>query len=426
MRRMLSVVIALMTVALTVIAAPASADEAADTDVKPDKVAAVAAIDFPEIDHAVALHCRGGVTDRGPAVSCGWRADERLEIAGWQLWRLQIRPARDGRKLVAELGAAVTSYVDTTVSSPAVYLYVVLGLDPADEIVARSRPDLARVAEHPPPGIPLACQLQRSVSDTAVVSETSDVVAPALEAAIDVVAPELEPAIDVVAPDFKPAIGCRWERSDHADVRGYVVHRVVDGGRRTVIAEVGADATSIVDHNVAFGHRYTYMVSAFDHEGTVVAHSRAVSVGIPPWPHDWVIDRQTDRIPHRPSDEPTDRIPHRPSDEPTDRIPHRPSDEPTDRIPHRPSDEPTDRIPHRPSDEPTDRIPHRPSDEPTDRTPERETDHRGDEPTDRIPERETDRPSDEPTDRVTDRAVDANADLDNDLERLADRLPTDH
>lgn len=81
MRRMLSVVIALITVVLTVVAAPASADEAANTDVKPDKAAAVAAIDFPEIDHAVALHCRGGVTDRGPAVSCGWRADELTSIS---------------------------------------------------------------------------------------------------------------------------------------------------------------------------------------------------------------------------------------------------------------------------------------------------------------------------------------------------------
>jgi hypothetical protein len=367
MRRTLSVGIAVLTIALVVVAAPASAGQATDSDLKSDKAAAIAPFDFPEVDHAVTLQCRGAVTDRGPVVSCGWRADEHLEIAGWQLWRLQIRDAGDGRTLVAELGADVTSYIDTGVSAPAAYLYVVVGLDRAGEIVARSRPDLARVAEHPSAGIELVCHLQRAASDTAVVTGSSD----------------------LVEPWFEPAIACRWDRSDHADVRGYVVHRVVDGGRRTVIAEVGADTTSIVDHDIAFGHRYTYLVSALDHEGNVVAHSRAVKVGVPPWPHDRVTDRETDRIPTRPTDEVTDR----PTDRPGNEVIDRPTDRPGDEVIDRPTDRPGDKATE--SDSGLDSAPGS--------APEsdmKETDH--------------------------DRVVDAIADRASDLERPADRLPTDH
>jgi hypothetical protein len=273
MRRSLTSGLTALMVATIAVAAPALAEELADDSGRPARTAAVGVVDLSDTDNLVALHCRGRVTDQGPVVACGWRAEESVEVSGWQLWRFRTRPESDGRELVAEVGADVTTYRDATVSAPGSYVYVVLGLDRTGEIVARSRPAPARVGEDPPGGIHLGCQLRWNPS------------------AADFVADRVEAADHL----RRPAIGCRWSPSDRADIRAYVVLRSVDGEPRTVISEVREDVTSIVDHPVAFGHSYTYLVRGLDAEGRVVAHSRPVKVGVPRWHLDWPTDRLHDR-----------------------------------------------------------------------------------------------------------------------------------
>ena len=340
MRRILGAVLAVFMATITLLAVPAAAENAPELDPKPDKADAIATFDFPEIDHPVALRCTGRFADRGPVVGCAWRAREGVEVAQWQLWRLQIRPERGGRELVAELGSDVTAYDDHDVSSPAVYLYVVLGLDRDGGIVARSRPDVARLVERPHVAIHLACHLRRSVTDQPVVTAVSD----------------------AVEPGFEPSIVCRWEAKDRAGIRGYVVHRSVDGGERSTIAEVGADTTSIVDHEVRFGHRYSYVVTALNHEGQVVGRSRVVTIGVPVRPHDRIMDRVHDRI--------TDRVHDRVTDHVADRVTDRVADGVADRVTDRVSDPVTDRVTDRVTDHVSDPV----SDPVTDRVSDHEID----------------------------------------------------
>jgi hypothetical protein len=184
------------------------------------------------------------------------------EIVKWQLWNIQLKPTQGHRNLVAELGPEQTTYRDHEVEAPAAYLYAVLGLDARGEIVARSRPDLAVVAARPEREV-LRLSCRARIVDTAPTLSTD-------RAAVD-------------APG-RPVVGCEWSPTHLRRAAGYHVYRSADGGGRELIARTGLDRTSMVDDNVAFGHRYAYVVVAVDADGKMLSRSRVARVDIPPFP----------------------------------------------------------------------------------------------------------------------------------------------
>ncbi len=305
MRRQFAAILVLVIAGFGALVATAGATDDGPTDRETDTAAAIEALDLPEVDAAVTLHCGGEVDDRGAgSVGCRWQAREELVVASWQLWNIQLRPELGHRNLVAELHPEQSGYTDREVKVPAAYLYAVFGLDAEGEIVAHSRPNLAVVA---------AC-LDHDVLRLDCNVRTIDVATDAV--ARDVVS-------DVIAP-LRPVVGCEWSSTKARSAVGYLVHRSVDGGERELIARTGLDATSIVDDDVAFGHHYTYVVVAVDADENVVARSGAAWVRIPPY--DRPTDRQTDEVRDvRPTDRPTDRQTDevrdvRPTDRQTDEV----------------------------------------------------------------------------------------------------------
>ncbi|MEZ5243621.1 MAG: hypothetical protein R2707_00870 [Acidimicrobiales bacterium] len=229
-------------------------------------------LDLPDTDVALRLHCAPRSTDRRtPAVACEWSGGDDADIGSWQLWRLQVRPAQDSRVLVAEVGVGTTSFLDTGVIAPSAYLYAVLAVDGAGEIVGRSR--VATVTLTPPAHevepMRLSCAPSRVESDAALTV----------------------------------SVGCAWNPVTAPAAVGYVVWKRTDDGERTVLARVGLSTTAIRDDAVAFGHRYAYLVTAVDGDGHEVGRSRVESVAIPrpdrPAPENTAPD---DEAPQRPSE----------------------------------------------------------------------------------------------------------------------------
>jgi hypothetical protein len=210
-------------------------------------------LDLPDVDAAVRLACEPRITDRTEqaAVACVWGTDDDVAVRAWQLWKLGLRPASDGRVLATQVGADVTSHLDREVEVPGHYLYAVLGLDANGEIVARSRIESLRLA---------------------VRDHDVDVEPMALECAA-------HRAGSVRAPEV--TVGCEWRAVTDDAAVGYVLWRQTDGGARTAIARVGLATTAVRDAEVAFGHRYAYVVTAVDGAGEVVGRSRPATVAIP-------------------------------------------------------------------------------------------------------------------------------------------------
>jgi hypothetical protein len=230
-------------------------------------------MDLPDVDAAVKLRCGAKVSDRAAeahaaAVACEWSARDDLDVRSWQLWNLQIRPERGSRNLVVEVGADVTSHLDTQVTAPAVYIYAVLGLDGDGEIIARSRLQVVKLErrDHKVEPMRLECAAHRAGTDRL-------------------------PAVTV---------GCHWSEVSNDAAVGYVIWKSVDGGARTVLARTGLETTEIRDEAVTFGHRYTYVATAVDSASHVVGRSRAEIVSIPQ--HDRPVDRPIDRPTARPVD----------------------------------------------------------------------------------------------------------------------------
>ncbi len=288
-------------------------------------------LDTPAVDVVVELSCEPRVTGDAAAVRCEWRAGADTGVRAWQLWNLQVRPEKGERNLVAELGADVFSYTDTEVSVPAGYLYAVLGLDGDGEIIARSRlqPVVLGERDHEIEPLRLECAAHRVDAEV-----RADAV------------PEL-------------AVGCGWSEVGDETAVGYVIWKRVDGGERTVLARVGLDVIELRDPEVAAGHRYTYVVTAVDADGELVARSRAEHVGIRI--QDRPADREVDRVTDRLTDREMDRLTDRETDRLTDREMDRLTDRETDRVTDREMDRVTDREVDRVTDRLTDREPQRPS-----------------------------------------------------------------
>ncbi len=201
----------------------------------------------PGVPHEIKARCFGSVDDTGAgSVECNWTIRDDAAIAGWQLWNIRIRPDHGERNLVAELGADVTTYLDTAVEVPGRYLYVVLGLDADGAIIARSAVAPAGLVAPPAHDDPMRLKCR------------------------------------VTGPtDVAPEIGCEWSPTKVETAVGYVLWRIVDGGDRGAVARTGLDVTRFVDTEVAAGHRYVYAITAVDATGEVVGRSRAEHVDIP-------------------------------------------------------------------------------------------------------------------------------------------------
>ena len=82
--------------------------------------------------------------------------------------------------------------------------------------------------------------------------------------------------------DDGPAVGCEWKRHhDDADVRAWQLWKIQirpETGFRNLVAEVGAEVTSVRDTNVAAPAKYLYAVIGVNSQGDVVARSRVVAV----------------------------------------------------------------------------------------------------------------------------------------------------
>ncbi len=242
MRRYFSPLIVLLVGAILLAATPAAF--AASSDRLPIRVTDVARHD---VRHEIKARCFGSVDDSGGgSVECNWTTRDDLAVRGWQLWNIRVRPHHGERNLVAELGADTTAYVDTALEVPGQYLYVVLGLDAAGEIVARSEPasvTLVAASDHVD-AMRLRCRAVAARGDSA-------------------------------------EIGCTWSSTEAESAVGYVLWRGVAEGDRAVVARTGLDELSYIDTEVAVGHRYLYVVTAVDADGEVVARSRAEHVGLP-------------------------------------------------------------------------------------------------------------------------------------------------
>lgn len=229
-------------------------------------------IDRPDVPNEIKARCVGSVRDTGEgSVECNWTAREDLDVAGWQLWKIMVRPEHGERALVAELRPEVTTFVDTDVEVPAHYLYAVLAIDADGEIIARSA--VAPASLNKPPGhdegLRLKCRPVGPHDRPSVDTSLADIV------------PADAKPIDVAPPNFEPSIGCEWSPAQVDTAVGYVLWRQVDGGERVTIARTGLDLTRFVDTDVASGHRYVYVATAVDAAGEVVARSHAEHVGIP-------------------------------------------------------------------------------------------------------------------------------------------------
>ena len=254
-----------------------------------DGIAPFDGIATPEIPQAIKARCGGTVEAGVGSVECNWVGREGLEVAGWQLWNISVRPEHGERNLVAELGADVTTYVDTAVEVPGHYLYVVLAVGSNGDVIARSA--VAPASLKTPPGhddkIRLKCR-PLGLHDHPAVD----------------VAPT-----DVAPPDVAPSIGCEWSPAQVDTAVGYVLWRQVDGGERTAVARTGLDVNRFVDTDVAREHRYVYVVTAVNSDGDVVARSHEEHVGIPgPRPRP-VPPIDTLPVPGRPSVVPTPPVP---------------------------------------------------------------------------------------------------------------------
>ncbi len=211
-------------------------------------------VDRPDVPNEIKARCVGSIRDTGAAsVECGWTAREGLDVFGWQLWKQQVRPEHGDRVLVAELRPDTTNYVDTDVEVPAHYAYVVLGVDSTGEVIARSAPAPVQLVDPPAHDRPLRLECRPLI-------------------AIDGIDPAVTPS---------PSIGCEWSPTDNETAVGYVLWRMVDGGDRQAIARTGLDTLRHVDTGIMLGQRITYVVTAVDSSGEVVARSREEHVGIP-------------------------------------------------------------------------------------------------------------------------------------------------
>ena len=209
----------------------------------------------PAIPNEIKARCVGSVHESGRgSVECTWTTRDDLDVAGWQLWKLQVRPDHGERALIAELRPEVTTFVDTDVLVPAHYIYGVLGVDASGEVIARSPAVPANLATQPAGDKHLRLNCRPMIT------------------------------IDVVddATAVPPSIGCEWSTTEDNTATGYVLWRLVDEGDRHEVARGGLDALRYVDSDVAIGHRYTYIVTAVDSSGEVVAKSREEHVGLPP------------------------------------------------------------------------------------------------------------------------------------------------
>jgi len=204
------------------------------------------ALDVPDIEAVVKLDCQPRRSDAEAAVACEWRADDDLGVRSWQLWKLQVRPERGGRTLVAQLGADATAHTDLDVTVPAAYLYAVLGLDADGTVIARSRVD----------------PVQLNVRDHQVEPMRLECAAHPIDSAPGAV------------------VGCEWNEVSNDAAVGYILWKSVDGGERAEIARVGLETTHVRDDEVAPGHRFTYVVTAVDQAGAIVGQSRSETVGI--------------------------------------------------------------------------------------------------------------------------------------------------
>ena len=83
------------------------------------------------------------------------------------------------------------------------------------------------------------------------------------------------------APTHEPVVVCEWAAPSDLEVAGYQLWRAErpEGTRQVIFKSV--DATRYVDRAVSAGHRYLYMVKAFDADGRVIAESDGVSVSFP-------------------------------------------------------------------------------------------------------------------------------------------------
>lgn len=239
----LAVVVAL-ALATTAPAAAETGPMSAETD--------HARIDALGLEHdllaAVRLTCRGHVGDDGPAVGCEWKQQrDAANVRVWQVWNVQVRPDAGVRNLVAEVGPDVGSIRDTSVVAPAKYLYAVVGLDHAGEVVARSRVVAVRLGEarrHDIEQLRLDC-----------LGELTDA---------------------------GPVIGCDWSAADEARVAEYRLFRATHGHDRRLVAATGPDQTSYRDDAVEVGVRHRYWVVGIDDHGNVVAASRSSVAGVEP------------------------------------------------------------------------------------------------------------------------------------------------
>lgn len=195
---------------------------------------------------AVKLRCHGHVGDDGPVVGCTWKRHRTdADVRVWQLWNLQVSPETGVRNLVAEVGTDTTSVRDTEVEAPAKYLYAVVGLNGAGEVVARSRVDAVRLGERP----------HRDIE-------------------------RLRLECTGVAADDGPVIGCDWSAVEDAPAVEYRLFRTSKHRDSGLVATTGLDVTSYRDADVHAGVRYRYWVVGVDEHGRLVAASRSAWAGV--------------------------------------------------------------------------------------------------------------------------------------------------
>lgn len=229
---------------------PVHLDPAGPLDGSP----AVGPHDGPDTRNEIKARCVGSISDTGKgSVECNWTAREGLDVAGWQLWKLRVRPEHGDRLLVVEVRPEVTTFVDTDVAVPAHYTYAVLGINEAGEVIARSAAVPVELVDPPVHDRPLRLNCNPMIG-------------------ID----RVDPAVT-----SSPSIGCEWSPTDNETAVGYVLWRMVDGGDRQAIARTGLDRLRYVDTEVTFAQRLTYVVTAVDANGEVVARSREEHVGLP-------------------------------------------------------------------------------------------------------------------------------------------------
>ncbi|MEM7286013.1 MAG: hypothetical protein AAF480_06645 [Actinomycetota bacterium] len=246
MRRMLTITAAALMATLMLFVPGASA-------VETDRVAETDAAQVDEVrPEKPKIRCRGAIALGGaPKVKCRWTESEHPDAAAYKI----VRVGGGERTVVFRTGdTSVTRYTDKDVEFGVRYRYRVVVLNEEGERIQRSRWNKAIVVKP---------DVERLKMECGVVDTATD-------------------AITDLAPDAaRHSILCQWRPAQSEAAVEYQLWRRIRGQHRELVATVGLDTLSHLDHVPGDTTKVVYAVLALDSDGEIVGRSGLSKIRFP-------------------------------------------------------------------------------------------------------------------------------------------------